>query len=368
MRNMALPAAAIAVVVVASTLAAPPLYALGQTESANSASSQDPNRQALTDSLSFGSKVIPAGTEVQGPVVVAGGNLTVLGTIIGSAVAIAGDVRVGAGGRVTGDAIAAFGSVDNQGLIEGNQRNYTGAFGESVRALLGNGQESAPREPRSPMALALGWFTVILLVGLGVLVFASSYMNGVVDVLEQSFWRSFLVGIAGELGIVPAALILVVGLAITVIGALLIPFALVALVLAVAGLATLGFVAVARLTGDGISGGRSASANERGSALRGLVVGLVLYMGLWLLAGVLNDVPVAGVGLRLLALAVTYVAVTTGFGAALLSRGGTRRDAVVAHAPAPAMEAAWQTPTPITGVVAARRPKADSERTVGSAR
>ena len=59
---------------------------------------------------------------------------------------------------------------------------------------------------------------------------------------------------------------------------------------------------------------------------------------------------------------MTYVAVTAGFGAALLSRGGTRRDAAVAQAPAPAMNAAsWQTPTPVTGVVAGRRPVVGAE-------
>ncbi len=321
--------------------------------------------ERASDSLNFGSRVVAAGTAVVGPLVVAGGDLTILGTVQGSAVAIAGDIIIGPEGRVTGDAIAAFGSVRNQGQVDGTARNYTGTFGESMRALFGD-EKVEPAAPRSPAALAMGWFAVILLIGLGILVFASPYMNGVVDVLEQSFWRSFVTGIVGEMGVVPAALILVIGLAITVLGVLLIPFAVVALVLAVLGLATLGFVAVARLTGEGLSGGRSLRLSERGGALRGLIIGLVLYMGLWLLAAVLNDVPVAGMVLRLLAMTVTYVAVTAGFGAALLSRGGTRRDAAVAHAPAPAMEAAWQTPTPITGVVAARRPRPEGR--VGSGR
>ena len=84
-------------------------------------------------------------------------------------------------------------------------------------------------------------------------------------------------------------------------------------------------------------------------------------IGMWLLAGLLNDVPLIGTLLRLVALSVRWVAVTAGFGAALLSRGGTKRDAVVTYAPAPASEAAWQTPTPITGVIAARRPRPSAE-------
>lgn len=363
MRCQALPAAVLAVAFA--------VFPAGvRAQAADSASSQRPassqTGERATDSLTFGSREVPVGTVVSGPVVVAGGNLTVNGTIQGSAVAIAGDVVIGPQGRVTGDAIAAFGSVRNQGEVQGSERNYTGTFGESVRALFGD-HEAQPSTPRSPMALATGWFTVILLIGLGVLIFASPYMNGVIDVLEQSFWRSFLMGIAGELGVLPAALILIIGLAITVLGVLLIPFAVVALVLGVAGLATLGFIAVAKLTGEGVGGG-VARMTERGSALRGLLIGLTLYMGLWFLAALLNDVPVAGVVVRLLALTVTYVAVTAGFGAALLSRGGTRRDAAVTYVPAPAAEAAWQTPTPVAGVLAARRPSTQGADKVGTGR
>ncbi|HEX4934702.1 MAG TPA: hypothetical protein VFV33_16040 [Gemmatimonadaceae bacterium] len=313
------------------------------------------------DSLVLGGRVIAAGTTVRGPVVVAGGDLVVLGTIAGTAVAIAGDVDVRPGGRVTGDAIAAFGEVHAAaGSVGGDMRSLTGRWGESLRSTLeGDGLQPTKR---SPLQLALGWFAVMLLIGLGVLVFASSYLDGVVDVLEQSFWRSFFVGIAGELGIFPAMLLLVVALAVTILGALLIPFAVVAFVLAVAGLATLGFIAVAQLTGGSIGGRAVERLSARGSALRAVIVGVSLYMGLWLVATAMGSVPAAGIALRLVAVLVTYVAVTAGFGAALLSRGGTRRDAAVAQAAAPAMNAAsWQTPTPVTGVVAARRPAAGTK-------
>ena len=308
------------------------------------------------DSLVLGGRVIAAGTTVRGPVVVAGGDLVVLGTIDGTAVAIAGDVDVRDGGKVSGDAIAAFGEVHAPaGTIGGEVRSLTGRWGESLRSTMrGDGLEPTKR---SPLQFALGWFAVMLLIGLGVLVFASSYLDGVVDVLQESFWRSFFVGIAGELGIFPVMLLLIVALAITVIGALLIPFAVVAFVFAVAGLATLGFIAVAQLTGGSIGGRNAARLSARGSALRAVIVGVSIYMGLWLVATAMGSVPAAGVALRIAALLVTYVAITAGFGAALLSRGGTRRDAAVVQAAAPAMDAAsWQTPTPVTGVVAARRP------------
>lgn len=319
-----------------------------------------------TDSLKLGGRVIPTGITVEGPIVVAGGDLDVRGTITGSAVAIAGDVVVHDGGRITGDAIAAFGAVTlDGGTIDGAMRSMTGLWGESLRSTF-RGDGVAP-VTRSPFQLALGWFAVMLLIGLGVLVFASNYLDGVVDVLQESFWRSFFVGIAGEIGVLPAMLLLIVGLAITIIGALLIPFAVVAFVLAVAGLATLGFIAVAKLTGGGIGSTSAQRLSARGGALRSVVVGVSLYMGLWIVATALGFIPAAGTILRLIAVLVTYVAVTAGFGAALLSRGGTRRDAAVTQAAAPALDAAsWQTPTPVTGVVAARRPVATGKADAGT--
>ena len=98
-------------------------------------------------------------------------------------------------------------------------------------------------------------------------------------------------------------------LAITIVGALLIPFAIVAFVLALAGLLTLGFLAVARLTGESVAGrGRAQALSARGNALRALLVGLAIYLGLWILAAAFTWQPIAGAVLRGVALALSYVA------------------------------------------------------------
>jgi hypothetical protein len=59
---------------------------------------------------------------------------------------------------------------------------------------------------------------------------------------------------------------------------------------------------------------------------------------------------------RAAALAASWAAMTLGLGAAILSRAGTHRR--VAAGTRPVELASWQTPTPLTGVVAARRPSA----------
>jgi hypothetical protein len=63
---------------------------------------------------------------------------------------------------------------------------------------------------------------------------------------------------------------------------------------------------------------------------------------------------------RAAALAATWAAMTLGLGAAILSRAGTHRR--VAGAARAVELAAWQTPTPVAGVVAARRTASGSTR------
>ena len=175
-----------------------------------------------SDTIRFGGRTIEAGDTVNGPVLSAAGDLRVRGVIRGTAVAIAGDIIVEDGGSITGDAIAILGSVVAQrGAVGGAARNFSRTIGWLDEV------EQTPPPPRGTsdaMSLSLGWLVVMLLIGIGVLVFAGAYLDGVTDVLEQSFGRSFLVGIAGELGVIPVMLLVVAALAVTVVGILLIPF------------------------------------------------------------------------------------------------------------------------------------------------
>jgi len=194
---------------------------------------------------------------------------------------------------------------------------------------------------------------------IGVLLFAGDYLDGVVDSLEGRFGRSFWAGIATQLALAPVLCLLVVALAVTILGVLLIPFAIVAFVLAVAGLITLGFLAIARITGESVAPAASKRYSARGAALRALVVGVSIYMGLWVLASAFAWAPVVETVIRGVAVAITWVATTAGLGAAVISRGGTKRSAPTASFAA-VNDIPWQTPTPVTGVVAARRPTPSS--------
>lgn len=301
-----------------------------------------------------GPRTIAAGDTVAGDVAVVG-RLEVHGTIEGSAVVYGegSELVIHPGGTIRGDAIAVLGRVRLAGgTVDGELRTVRGSLDPAPPAA------PAVASTADQLALVAGWFAVLAIMGVGVLVFAGAPLEGVVERLEAGFGRSLAAGIAGQLALAPVLLLLILALAATIIGALLIPFAIVGFVIAAAGLMTLGFLAVARIIGGALGGRRRAALTERGAALRGLVVGLAIFAALWLAAAALTPVPIAATVLRGIAFAVTWVAMSAGFGAALLSRAGTRRE-IGQAAPAPEpeeQEISWQTPTPMGGVTAARRP------------
>ncbi|MGH7677340.1 MAG: hypothetical protein ACRENU_02660 [Gemmatimonadaceae bacterium] len=308
-----------------------------------------------------GTQEVPAGTVRQGTVAVARGNLVVRGRVSGDAIALHGDVIVPPGGQVGGNAVAVDGRVRTAGgVIEGDVRSIRGIAGDIIATAGGRAGADEPVDTWGAIKMVIGWFAILFAIGIGVLLFAERNLNGVVEALEQQFARSFWIGVLAQMATIPALLLILVGLTVTLLGILLIPFAVVAYVVALCGLLTLGFIAVARFTGRAFfrSGGPPRVVN-----LRSLFLGLTIYLGFWFIAAAFVWSPVAGSVLRAVALAGSWVALTFGLGATILSRAGTRKSDEHERRPKPADELSWQTPTPVTGVVAARRPVATVKET-----
>ena len=305
--------------------------------------------------FTFGDVTVAANSSAKGPVATANGTLHVRGIVEGDVVTYHGDIILHAGGDVSGNAIAILGKVTFEGgRVHGDAR----AIGGNLTAV-----DAIAAVPRSPsravlesVALAGGWLAVLAIIGIGVLVFAGTNLDAVTEALERDFGRAFLAGIAGQLAFLPVLALLLVGLALTVLGILLIPFAIVAYLMAVAGLVTLGYFAIARITGRTLI--RSAAFDERArraAALKALLIGLLLVLTPWFAAALFAWSPAASLVAHTMAFAITWVGATAGLGAALVSRGGVRR--LTAPAAQRAMAAVgWQTPTPVAGVSAARRP------------
>lgn len=312
-----------------------------------------PPRVPAQDSVAPGSRTIGADATVRGPVVISRGTLDVRGTIEGDAVAYDGDIVLHPGARVTGDAVAVRGRIL---FLGGRLLGEPRVLDRLEPALAAPAPAISPRIAMGRnLGVAAGLIAVLALIGIGVLIFAGDYLDAVSETLQRQFMRSLGIGILGQLGLLPVLLLALAALALTVIGLLLIPFAIVAYLLAAAGALTLGFLAMARLAGAGLTRPRGTA---RAQVLRSVLVGVAAFGVIWLLAAALTGWPLGGAVMNALAGIITWVALSAGFGAVILSRGGVRTPAAeLPPAPEPADDTlAWLTPTPVTGVVAARRP------------
>jgi hypothetical protein len=209
---------------------------------------------------------------------------------------------------------------------------------------------------RRSVTLAVGWYLVLACVGLGVLLVARAPLDAVSEALRAHPMRALGAGVLAQLAIAPAFVLLMVALAITIIGVVVIPFAVIGFFAALAGALALGFIGIVMITGSAITGDRNGDRSIV-AALQPLLLGLTVFLVLWIAGNAFAWTGGLGAGLSIAAAAITWVALTAGFGAVIVTRAGTRPLPVAAQlAPAPTAEHEWQTPTPVSGVAAARRP------------
>jgi hypothetical protein len=172
-------------------------------------------------------------------------------------------------------------------------------------------------------------YFVLFSIGFATIFFGGrKYIEGVADTARHAPGRSFLVGLAGSFLVVPAFILGIIALAISVIGipALLVwvPGFPVAVVLAI----LLGYLAVAHAAGEVFAERRFYVTDwfQRGNSYYFLISGIGILLALFLVSQVVH---MAGPWLRaisailiFLGCASTAVVVLMGLGAVLISRGG----------------------------------------------
>ncbi len=223
----------------------------------------------------------------------------------------------------------------------------------------------------SSLISVVGVFGIGMIIGLVVLVTTDEALTVVARTAARDVSGSFWAGVFMQLLAIPALTILIIACTITIIGILLIPLVALAWALTLAGAVTMGLLAVAIVIGRALSG---TSTSERATAVRGLTVGLIALSLVWCGAALAARVPVAGVLVRLVAVAFTWAVATVGLGAVVKSRIGVSRfsaefgrfrgsmwsgrwgSANTTSTNEIEATIGWQTPTPVQGVVAARRP------------
>src|SRR5690349_8693366 len=126
------------------------------------------SRVPPADSFTLGPRAIPAAASLRGPVAVAEGSLDVYGRLDGSAYVLNGDIVVHNGGVISGDAMSIGGRVLlDGGRIDGERLTLSAPATEAIRA-----QAVPPLTTWQSIKLVLGWFAVLAIIGLGVLIFA----------------------------------------------------------------------------------------------------------------------------------------------------------------------------------------------------
>lgn len=347
-----------------------PVRAVSGVSAAQSAlirrASQDPvvGCAALDATHRAGDVTVLRADTVRGNLVVVDGTLRITGTVLGTAIAINGAVVVDTGGRVTGDVIAAEhgAAIVPAGVIDGELRTIDAIEPATIVPIVGGVSGTLASLTRTAT-----WFGILILLGIGVLINAGEAMQRVNTALHAGFARNVQVGLIAQLALLPVLAAICLLLALTLIGILLIPFAIVAYVVAVLGLLVLGGLGAVQMVGSGIAP-RRAAASERAARLQSLITGILLLSIPWLGAAALTSMPVVAGAVGTLAVGITWIAVTAGLGAALRTRGGTRshEDPWGVRRPAPSgtpltvsePRAEWLTPTPLNGVVAVKRPAA----------
>lgn len=299
-----------------------------------------------------------AGEKAAGPLLVIGGDADIFGTLEGNLAAVNGSVTVHRGGVVTGDVLSVGGDVNSQGgEIRGEIRTLRGAPVASAVA--------TPVPQPTAFVLALhraagltGICLALLTLGFAAVLFGREPLEIVSDTITHSFGRAFVVGLLGQILLVPTFGMLVVGLVLSVAGILLVPFVVVVYVLlsvlALAG----GAIAVTHAMGETWTRRRMALGVLIGSpnSYRYLLAGLVVPVSLWAAWVLFGWVPVAG-GLILGAASITtWLLLTVGFGATLLSRGGLRAGFAGRLLPQEALTDEYLWATPQFGVTAVKRP------------
>ncbi len=285
----------------------------------------------------IGDLTVRRGQILEGNLAVLSGDVSVYGTINGNLAALNGDVILHGSARIEGDVVALNGRVTRGGgHVTGRVRSMNSL---ALRPRSSRVAPSAPSvfERRSTnqtlsvdavgqnIATLFGFFIALASIGFGLNFFMPRQLEVVSETVSDSFGRSFFAGLFAQPLLLPLSVMLIAGLAITIVGIPVAVLVALALPVAVVGAAVTGYLAAAKAVGQSylsrkIARGQSLVVTPYRSTLYG-VGGL---LAVWMPAVALGWIPLVGQLLLALAFISTWVMATAGVGAAILSRAGLR--------------------------------------------
>jgi len=335
---------------------------LGRKLSALEDVGADAAEAVRSSQVHLGTVRVPAGQKHEGDLVVYRGDAEVFGEVTGNVVALYGDVLYHRGGAIDRNAISIGGQVlDRGGVVRGDIKaiaagDLEGALAQAAVTEAAEGAPSAWDRIFHDVRNVAAVFVAFAMLGFGAVFFGRRYLEVVADTATHSFGRSLVVGLLGQLLLLPTFAMLVVGLVFTIVGILLLPFAVAAYAVAALVAAVGGYLAVAHAIGETVTRRRMAhGAFVRAPNAYGyLFTGLLGLLGLWAAAALTGWMGPIVILFRIAAVIVTWLAATVGFGAVLLARGGLRETFAGRHIGEMSDEYLWATP-PATPTAARMR-------------
>ncbi|MFN2383659.1 MAG: hypothetical protein ABR559_05280 [Gemmatimonadota bacterium] len=270
-----------------------------------------------------GSISVAEGEIIDGDVVAVGGSVSVAGTVRGDVVAVGGSVELAETAVVTGEVTAVGGTIDRDpgAVVEGRVNEV--AFGRPNVDF----HRNVTFTPFDEIGSLIGTVTFLILLGLLlslILLLARPPVEKMEYAIATSPWKAALVGLVGQIVFLPVLVLTVIVLAVSMIGIpllILVPFALLALMIGT----LVGFTAVAYRVGHWAE---ARFGWDHRNPYLSLLVGLGFIMVLTFFGSALGiaggPLKVFAIILAIIGFAIQYVAWTTGFGALLLTRFGTR--------------------------------------------
>jgi hypothetical protein len=292
---------------------------------------------------------IPADETVDGSMIVVDGDLDVRGEVDGSVVMVGGALHLDESGRVTGDVRLSDARIFRDGgEVEGDVSNVRtdpdfvdrDELRDELRRELreeirvdrdGRGVGGIVGDFVGGMAETIGSLLTIILIGVlggGLAVyFARENLEVVAEAARKAPVRAGMVGVAGAFLTLPAWILGALGLIVTIVGILALPFWIVLFPVAVCLALAVGYLAVAQSVGEWVARQRLSKLDwvRVSNPYSTIVAGVGALSMAFVFSNLIQMFGFLGVLSVLLAVfggLVTGAAVLVGFGAVLLTRGG----------------------------------------------
>lgn len=266
---------------------------------------------------------------ITGAVVVFGGSATIAGVVYDDVVVLGGDLVIEETADIRGSAVCMGGEIIRKpGSRIGDQEISLGSlpFSLAIGPFIGH-----DFRPGRVMANGFGFFAslvcigLVLIFGAGAIFFFPRPIDHITATIEKNPFKSGIVGLLGEILLLPLFIVVSVILCVSIIG---IPLLLLIIPLAILGVIAaffFGYVGAGLFTGRKI-GGRARMSLD--SPYRTMLIGILALLAFHILSDIVGLTghvmwPVQAF-FGFIGGVICFLATTVGFGAVIMSKFGTR--------------------------------------------